>query len=181
MIHFLYCNLTMSIFYDFCFVLFIVITTVVVVPTAASQDVPSSLGGAQQGYVNDFSRPGQATILVNVWGNASKPGLWRVERTIDLIDFLSVVGVPGIGMEEPGMRSTTYIAIYRTVNGARRQTYREKVDDLLSDGAAYPTLGNNDIVSVEVERRRSVGLQLVGTVVGTASSITLLILRLSSN
>ena len=157
--------------------LFLVSTPALV---TAQNTLPTGSGGAQS-YVNDFSRPGQATMLVNVWGSAGQPGLWRVEKNVDLIDFLSVVGVPGIGLEEPGTRSTAYATIYRTVNGERREVFRQKIERLLQDGARYPTLADNDVLAIEIKRRRTIGLQVVSTIIGTASSITLLVLQLTGN
>jgi len=131
--------------------------------------------------VNTFARPGQATMLVNVWGSAGSPGIWRIERNVDLIDFLSVVQVPGIGLDEAGTRSKTYVVIYRTVGGERREVFRRRVKDLLQEGASYPGLQPNDVLSIEVEQRREIGLQVVSGIIGTASSLTLLFLRLSGN
>jgi hypothetical protein len=154
-----------------------ILAVAIAIAVASAPADAQDLGEGSQSYVNDFSRPGQATILVNVWGSAGQPGLWRVEKDVDLVDFLSVVGVPGIGTEDPGTRSTAYIAIYRTINGQRQEAYRRKVADILEDGATYPTLQSGDVVSVEVKRRRKIGLRTISSLVGTASSITLLILR----
>ena len=118
-------------------------------------------------------------MIVNVWGSASNPGLWRVERNVDLVDFLSVVGVPGVGDRQPGVRTRTYVAIYRSVNAQRRNVYRERVESILEDGAQYPELQENDILAIEVEESNRIGLQLVSSIIGTASSITLLVLRLT--
>jgi len=155
---------------------------IVLCPLPASAQEP--IGASDTGIntlVNTFARPGQATMLINVWGSAGSPGIWRVERTVDLIDFLSVIEVPGIGIDEVGTRSTTYVVIYRSNGGERREAFRRKVKDLLREGVRYPKLQQNDILSIEVDRRRKIGLQLVSSIVGTASSLTLLILNITSN
>ena len=147
-------------------------------PASAQEPTGASDTGIST-QVNTFARPGQATMLVNVWGSAGSPGIWRVERTVDLIDFLSVVEVPGIGLDEVGTRSTTYVVIYRTLRGERREAFRQKVKDLLQVGASYPNLQPNDVLSIEVKRRRKIGMQLISSIVGTTSSVILLVLRLS--
>jgi hypothetical protein len=146
---------------------------------ASAQEPTGASGTGISTQINTFARPGQATMLVNVWGGVGTPGIWRVERTVDLIDLLSVVGVPGIGLEEVGTRSKTYVVIYRTIGGERREAFRRNVKDLLQDGISYPSLQANDVLSIEVERRRRIGLQAISSVVGTTSSIILLVLRLS--
>ena len=146
-------------------------------PVTTAQVVPTD---GDNGLVQEFARPGRATMIVNVWGSARSPGLWRVERDVDLVDFLSVIGIPGVGDRQPGVRTRTYVAIYRSVNAQRRNVYRERVEAILEDGAQYPALQENDILAIEVEERNRIGLQLVSSIVGTASSITLLVLRLTN-
>lgn len=148
-------------------------------PLASAQSLPTE---ESEAFIKEFARPGRATMMINVWGNAGSPGLWRVERDIDMIDFLTLVGVSGVGDRQRRVRTKTYVAIYRTTDsGKHRQTYREQVENILDDGARYPQLRDGDILSVETEERSRIGLQLLGTIVGTASSITLLVLRLTSN
>lgn len=147
---------------------------------AHAQDVGMRPGGAAS-YLNDYSRPGEATIIINVWGSAGQPGLWRVERDVDLIDLLSVIGVPAVGSNSAGTRSKEFVAIYRIVNGERREVYRRRLKTLLEDGESYPSLQNKDVLAIEVEQRRRIGLTTFSTLVGTASSLTLLILNLTRN
>lgn len=156
----------------FCFLLSIT-------PSASGQGLPTE---ESESFVKEYARPGRATMLINVWGNTAAPGLWRVEKSIDLISFLTLVGISGVGDRDRRVRTNTYITIYRsTASGERRQTYRQRVERILDSGASQPQLQDGDILSVEVEERSRVGLQLLSTIVGTASSITLLVLRLSSN
>jgi len=147
-------------------------------PVTTAQVVPTD---GDNGLIQEFARPGRATMIVNVWGSARSPGLWRVERDVDLVDFLSVIGIPGVGDRQPGIRSDTYIAIYRSMGAERRNVYRRRVEAILEDGAQYPQLQENDILAIEVEERNRIGLRLISSIVGTVSSITLLIIRLTSN
>ncbi|PEN12829.1 hypothetical protein CRI94_12555 [Longibacter salinarum] len=144
-----------------------------------AQGVAGSGSTPTDANIQTYARPGEATMIVNVWGEANRPGIWRVERDVDLVEFLSVVQVPGIGLDQIGQRSTPYVVIYRSVGGERKQIYREKIEDILEEGSSYPDLQNNDILAIEVKRRRTIGLRMISTLIGTASSLTLLVLRLS--
>jgi len=148
--------------------------------SAFAQGSPTSAASAGDSFINTFATPGAATITVNVWGSVARPGLWRIERGADLVEFLSVTGLAGIGQDRPGTRTKTYVAIYRTINNERRQVYRSDIEDILEDGASYPVLQDDDVLGVESVQRRSLGFQTISLIVGTASSLaslTFLILR----
>lgn len=119
-------------------------------------------------------------MTVYLWGGVGRAGLWRVERNVDLVQLLSAAQVPSIGTDRSGIRRRTSVNVYRLVNDKRRQIYSVRVDDLLKDGASYPQLQPEDVVEVKVRERRSVGIALIGTIISTASTVTLLALRLAS-
>jgi hypothetical protein len=133
---------------------------------------------AGEGIITDFTRPGQPSMTVYLWGGVGRAGLWRVERDVDLIQLLTAAGVPSIGTDSPGTRRRTSVNVYRLVDGERRQVYAARIEDLLEEGASYPSLNPEDVVEIHVRERRSIGLGLISTLVGTASTVTLLALRL---
>jgi hypothetical protein len=133
-----------------------------------------------EGIVTDFSRPGQPSMIIYLWGGVSRPGLWRVERDVDLVQLLTAAGVPSIGTDPAGTRRRTFIRVYRTSGDNRTEVFEQRVDRLLAEDSAYPPLQAEDIVEVQVKERRAVGIQLIGTLVSTASAVTLLVLRLTS-
>lgn len=133
------------------------------------------------GQINQFARPGQPTLIVNVWGGVGQPGIWRVEQNVDLIELLSVVQVPGLGIENPGIRQKTLITLYRVEQGRHREVYKENLAHILQDGSALPMVQDGDVLAVTQVRRRNFGLTFFSSIVGTASSLTLLILRLTQN
>ena len=116
---------------------------------------------------------------MNVWGAVGQPGLWRIERSADLVEFLSVVGVPGVGENQLGTRSKVYVTIYRTHDGRRREIYRQNVENILEAGARYPVLQDRDVLEIETVRRRKIGFRVISTIVGTISSVTSLVLLLT--
>jgi hypothetical protein len=145
----------------------------------ASAHAQPTTGGAE-GIVTDFSRPGQPSMIIYLWGGVSRPGLWRVERDVDLVQLLTAAGVPSIGTDPAGTRRRTFIRVYRTSGDNRTEVFEQRVDRLLAEGSTYPPLQAEDIVEVQVKERRAVGIQLIGTLVSTASAVTLLVLRLTS-
>ncbi len=145
---------------------------------AQDESSTSARARSDQTQVREYARPGRATIIVNVWGTVGQPGLWRVEQDIDLIEMLSVVSVPGLGLDEPGTRQKNFVAIYRTVDGKRQEIYRENLENILEEGASYPQIQDNDVLAVTQKRRRSLSFGLISSIVGTLSSVALLTLRL---
>ena len=135
--------------------------------TAQAQNLPLP----EPGYVNEFARPGQPTITLYLWGAVGNAGIWRVERDVDLIQLLSVAGVPGIGTSERQVRQRFVLHIYRQQSGERREIYEEEVENLIGGGAGpVPALQDGDIIAVETESRRRIGVDLVFTTLRTISS-----------
>jgi len=137
--------------------------------------------GLEQSFVKRYARPGSPTIQVYLWGNVGSSGIWQIEPNLDLIELLSAAQVPGVGMDEPGIRQRITLRIYRTQGGDRREVYSEQLDDIIEEGQSYPSLQEGDILEVELRRRRSISFQWITSIIGTASSLTLLILRLTGN
>lgn len=126
--------------------------------------------------VRTLARPGQPTITVYLWGTVGSPGVWRVERDMDLVRFLSVVQVPGIGGEDQNVRRNFKLRIYRRVygtdDGDRREVYTEDVSNLLEgDAKIPPSLQDGDIIAVETQTRRKFSFRTVFEVVRTTASL----------
>lgn len=137
-------------------------------------------GEADLPYINSFSRPGQPTITVYVWGNVGRTGIWQIERGTDLIEFLSAVQVPGVGQDQINVRRRFTLRIYRGGTQDRHEIYSEEIERILADGVEYPQLQRGDILFLELrQRRRIFSFQFISTLVGTVSSVFLLYLRLS--
>ena len=139
------------------------------------------LGQVQgDGLVIDYARPGYATKVIYVWGAVATPGIWRVEREVGLLELLSVARPSGIGTEQPGLRDDTTVRLYRDAGGERNQVYEEDLEHIVKSAETYPILQEGDILVVETRTRRRINWQMVTSLVGTASSLVLLYLRLQN-
>jgi len=95
---------------------------------------------------------------------------------MDLVRFLSVVQVPGIGGEDQNVRRNFKLRIYRRVygtdDGDRREVYTEDVSNLLEgDAKIPPSLQDGDIIAVETQTRRKFSFRTVFEVVRTTASL----------
>lgn len=144
---------------------------------APAQSIPEMAPGAA--YTHQYARPGRATISVYVWGAVGTPGTWKVEPEVDLVELLSAVQVPGIGQSDPRTKRNTFVRIYRKADGERSLVYETQLEALLTQQVIYPGLRDQDVLQVETVSKARFGWRDISAVVGTASSILLLALRLS--
>ena len=126
-----------------------------------------------------YARPGIPTQTIYIWGDVGTAGVWRVERNIDLVELLSAARLTGIGQANPGYRSRTVIQVHRRSGSGHTLVYEATAEELLAPDATYPGLEDQDVVEVERRTRRKIGFQLISSIVGTAASLTLLVLRLT--
>jgi len=143
---------------------------------------------AQEVQPYEYARPGQPTMTLYVWGAVSRPGIWVVEREASLVEVLSLVNIQAEGGLQEGVRENRFLRIYRGsgADGTSGGPYSERslvfetpLDDVRVSSQPPSGLRDGDILSVEVERRRTwFTLRNVTSVLGAAASITLLIIRL---
>jgi protein involved in polysaccharide export with SLBB domain len=135
--------------------------------------------GADEGYVNTYARPGEATQTVYVWGAVGTPGIWEIETGTGLVELFSVVRPTGYGQESPGRRTRVRLRIHRTTNGETRVAHEMRLSELLEMAPQErPSLQPQDVIEVRSVQTRKFSFETVSTVVGTLSSVTLLIIRL---
>jgi len=141
------------------------------------ETMPSSV--TRGDYVNTYARPGQATETVYIWGAVDKPGVWKIAPKTGLVELFSVVHPSGYGLETPGRDREVVLRIHRTEGGTTRMAHEFKLTELLEMRPdERPLLQPEDVVEVRTVESRSFGLNVVGTIVGTLSSVTLLVLRI---
>jgi hypothetical protein len=137
------------------------------------------LGGAGEDYVNTYARPGEATQTVYVWGAVGTPGIWEIEPGTGLVELFSVVRPTGYGEESPGTRTKVLLRIHRTTDGETRVVTEMRLSELLAmPPPERPFLRPQDVVEVRNIQTRKFSLETVGTVIGTLSSVTLLVIRI---
>ncbi len=136
------------------------------------------LGGGSSSFEFEFYRPGRPTMIVYIWGAVGQPGIWRVERGVDLIPLLSAARVPGVGTSPQGVRQHYLVRIFRDTGGGRREIYQERLEKLVRGGARpYPPLQEGDILVVEMRQRTRFGWRTAFEITRTiAQMLTLYLL-----
>lgn len=147
--------------------------------TASAQVVPES---SQERFVYRFARPGQATMRVYVWGQIGQPGIWEVARDTGLIELLSAARVPGVGVDQPQVRERVILTLYRrqSEGGPRQQVYSQPLEQIVAQGQDPPRLQEGDVVQLQAQQRSRFSFRDVTQYLGVASSLALLILRLTN-
>lgn len=132
----------------------------------------------EENFIHRYADPGQPTITVHIWGSVGSSGIWKVERQTDLVELLSAARLTTLGQDNPDVRREVILKIHRGQGGDRQTVYSAELTNLLGNGATYPELQDGDILEVEVNNRRR-KFQWLTQIVGTASSVALLILRIT--
>lgn len=147
----------------------------------------TSSASAQEVSPYEYARPGQPTMTIYVWGAVSKPGIWVVEREATLVEILSLVNVQGGGTTQEGVQETRFLRIYRGgvpsepsgLQADRNLVYETPLDEIVTALQVAPMLQDGDVLAIEVETRRSwFTFRNISSLIGTAASLTLLIIRL---
>jgi hypothetical protein len=142
-------------------------------------DAMPAMAQEERPYENTFARSGRVTMPVYIWGSVGNAGIWNVEPNVDLIELLSAARVTGMGQDQFNVRQRVRVRLYRNNPGGREMVYDTFLHDVLERNASYPQLQEGDVLFVETVQRQRLSLQMVSTIVGTASSLWLLYLRLS--
>ena len=105
--------------------------------------------------------PGEATVVVSVWGTVPLPGTYEVSDGTDLGEILSLAGgplfTPVRQTSEADLTREVRIRLYRQTGQSRALLYDATLEETVASPTAYPTLADGDVVEVttaETERRR---------------------------
>lgn len=101
-----------------------------------------------------YSRPGEATTRVSVWGAVRQTGLFEVTEGTDLGGILSLAGGPVVPPRTEEVRQTTTVRLYRTEGTARRLVYAISLDSFMLAPQAPPVLREGDVVEVDLRQKR---------------------------
>ena len=139
--------------------------------------------GGYDEQICEFYKFGVDTIEVYAWGAVAKPCMWQVDKDIQFVDFVTVVQARGLDVAETFDTSPQVdIQIYRTTQSGRAKVFEASLEDILSSLAPTPVLENGDLVVFKPQvkrKRRIVTFRNFTAVLGTASTVVLLYLRLS--
>jgi hypothetical protein len=147
-------------------------------PPAAGQTL-ASVPDAED-IVYRHARPGYATVQLYVWGAADRPGIWEVEETIGLVELLSAARVRGAAGVQPAYKQETIVRLFRQAGDGRGLVFERSLESVLASPASTPALSDGDVVTVELVQSRRFGWRDAGVVVGTVSSVALLVIRLAT-
>ena len=105
--------------------------------------------------------PGEATVVVSVWGTVPRPGTYEVSAGMDMGEVLSLAGGPLLlplrSTPEIAVTRDVRIRLYRQDGAARSLLYDATLADMVAAPTVYPVLAEGDVVEVqtsESERRR---------------------------
>ncbi len=131
--------------------LFVVSTSLsmVFVQLLAAQTQQSGLvsaipGGTTANYY--FAKPGDITILVDVWGSVSRPGRYEISTSIDLIHLVSLAGGPTAEAKLSEVRIARLAGIDTS---SARKILMVNLEDLTRLSASELALFPGDLIVVE--------------------------------
>ena len=132
----------------------------------------------EEGKITDFARPGRPSMMIYVWGTTSTPGIWKVERDVDLIELLSAAQVANFGNTNSNTKQTMYLTIFRSTGAQRSEIFKAPMTEVLTNSSSPPSLQEGDLLLIETVTKQRFNLQTVFAAIGAAASVVLLIIRL---
>lgn len=125
-----------------------------------------------------YAQPGEATIQVALWG-APQPGLYEVPDSTDLGRLLTLAGgIPMQERQENQKPPRITVRLYRPEQSREEPLVETRAQRLLQGEVSAPQLRENDIVVVETVQPTQFTWQDGLSILSTAASLTLLVLRI---
>lgn len=112
--------------------------------TSQSGLVSALPGGSLANYT--FAKPGDLTIIINVWGNVEKPGRYEISSTMNLINLLSLAGGPGRDAKLGEVRITRLTG---ADSATRRSVFTLNLEDLTKISEKELVLYPGDTIVLE--------------------------------
>ena len=125
-----------------------------------------------------YAQPGEATVQVSVWG-VPQPGLYEIPDSTGLDRLLTLAGgVPMQERRENRKPPRITVRLYRPEQSRDTPLVEARVQALLQGEVNAPQLREDDIVVVETVQPSQFTWQDGLSIVSTAASLTLLVLRI---
>ncbi|MEL6703600.1 MAG: hypothetical protein AAFY55_08980 [Bacteroidota bacterium] len=144
----------------------------------AQSGTPGIDGGTGLAAVYSYVPPGIPAMEIDVWGAIRQPGRYRVPRTMELLDVLSVAGGPVIGTDEEGRTQEAIVRLSREGTNGRDLLFEAQLADVERGTAVPPPVTENDILSVQVRVRARLYWRDVLSVTTSVAALTLLFLNI---
>jgi len=125
------------------------------------------------------ARPGVPTLQVSVWGTVPRPGIYEVPEETGIARLMTMAGGAPIEARSENEEAKITIRLFREQEqGAREMLYKAPLQDLLRDTEAYPSLNDGDVLVVETEVESGFRWRDVFSLVGSLSSLVLVVERI---
>ena len=144
---------------------------------AHGQTLTTSSGVAVYRYAN----PGQPTMEISVWGAVRSPGVYQVERNVDLIDVLTLAGGPAIPSEDDRTVQKVNVEILRDAGAGRIPVLATTLSALTVRDTPLPDLQDGDLVSLTAQTRQRFTWRDALSVTTSVAALAILILRLTGS
>jgi hypothetical protein len=125
-----------------------------------------------------YAQPGQATVQIYVWG-AAQAGIYEIPDGTSLARLLTMTGGVSRGTRQEGKEPLRInVRLYRPKQSREDPLLETRAQDVLQGNVEMQQLQENDIVVVETIQPDPFTWRDALSILTTATSITLLVLRL---
>ncbi|MEP0548668.1 MAG: SLBB domain-containing protein [Rhodothermales bacterium] len=154
--------------------LFLFCFTMLGAGSAEAQTLTTNSGVAVYRYAN----PGQPTMDVRVWGAVRSPGVYQVERDMDLIEVLTLAGGPSIPSADDRSVRNVHVEILREAAAGRTAVLTTTLDALTALDTPLPDLQDGDLVSLSVQTQQRFTWRDALSVTTSVAALAVLVLRI---
>lgn len=125
---------------------------------------------------NIFAKEGEATVEILVLGSLAGSGIYVVGADVELDELMALMGGT-LFAEASDTETTVTVRLFREKAGKRELIYESKMEDMLTSPGLYPSLQDEDLVTVESVtkvRRRVTIFEAVGLLSTIATLVTVI-------
>ncbi|MGM0588681.1 MAG: hypothetical protein ACQETE_09725 [Bacteroidota bacterium] len=168
-------------------IIMILISGLLVTESARAQQTPVVPSNQLVEGIVQISKPGEESILINLWGDINAPGRYMIPTGTTLIELISFARGPAsfrtgeTTLDWSKLRLEVNVSRYnQKLNTDEVVNFRFRYTQKLPLGMRNFTLQENDFVTLEVKRRPAVVdyMRIVGPVATVAATMILFIDKL---
>lgn len=126
-----------------------------------------------------FVDAGQPAVRVDLWGDVSMPGIYRVQQGTDLQELLFLAGGPSERVVQQRQRRDSSVELYRNSAEGWHVYLTAPLDEVMTRRVAIPPLAEGDVVRVRTVVRPRFSWREALSLTGTVASIGLVIWRIT--